>query len=178
MQSVKYPNIQIFGNFLYSQNSKACTADLCLRGTLLQLYLPTKMTIKTPPMLCIEMPPPSSWVSPQSCIYICTSTTYVNDNQDTAKIVKVCVVRIIIIYKKQMSASMMLCATKFSFSRFLHHMLKGTVSRKLRHRLLYIIRKLFFILLKHAIKSKFYSRIFSQFKFKSNGALKGQGHKI
>ena len=48
---------------------------------------------------------------------------------------------------------------------------KGTVSQKLRYRLLYIIWKLFFILLTHAIKSKFYSRIFSQFTFKSNGAL-------
>ena len=39
--------------------------------------------------------------------------------------------------------------------------IKGTVSQKLRHRLLYIIRKLFFILLTHAIKSNFFARIFA-----------------
>ena len=48
---------------------------------------------------------------------------------------------------------------------------KGTVSRKLRHRLIYIIQKLFFIFLTHAIKSNFFARIFAQFTFKSNGAL-------
>jgi len=49
--------------------------------------------------------------------------------------------------------------------------IKGTVSRKLRHRLLYIIQKLFFMLLTQAIKSNFFVRIFAQFLFKINGAL-------
>jgi len=48
---------------------------------------------------------------------------------------------------------------------------KGTVSQKLRQRLLYIIQKLFFILLTHAIKSNFFARICVQFTFKINGAL-------
>ena len=51
------------------------------------------------------------------------------------------------------------------------HSLKGTVSQKLRHRLLYIIQKLFFILLTRAIKSYFYWRAIPQIMFKTLSVL-------